>query len=145
MKYLILIASLFSFALTLTSLSAIAQTQTQASFTEINDLKWSQVLPRQYQNLDLDGTHPINGIIQKSEATIACENLGAGWHLPTEDQFRILGENYQKIPGMEKQWFWSSSVNSNDLPDAFGFFGYLGYAFHYVSRYYRSAVVCVSK
>jgi hypothetical protein len=115
--------------------------------TEINGVKWSNVLPGTYQNLDLDNTKPINGIIQKSQATEACKALGKGWFLPTKEDFEMLGSDFKKIPGMTNHWFWSSSVYPYVLSPfgAFSFYDNYGSVGDDAYRGTLFSVVCVER
>lgn len=56
-----------------------------------NGLVWSEVIGR-YNNLDLDGTTPVDGIIQKSPATEACKAIGG--KLPTYDEYTYFRKTY---------------------------------------------------
>lgn len=91
------------------------------TWTEINGIRWSSVLQGNYKNLDLDGTKPLNGIIQKSEASEACVAIGGT--LPTKEDFSTLNGDYKKLPGISKRWFWLSSVALDNPDDGYFFIG----------------------
>ena len=50
------------------------------------------------------------------DAQKECKSLGYGWHLPTEDELKILYKNKNKIGGFTNSFYWSSSEGS----DGFG-------------------------
>ena len=49
------------------------------------------------------------------EAKKACKNLGDGWRLPTKDELNVLYENKEKIGGFADHYYWSSTVDDNDI------------------------------
>jgi hypothetical protein len=101
--FLILCLSLFI------SFSAWSQTNKVTWMdTGIDGAEMSSTLKGLYSNFDLDGTKPINGIIQKSQATEACKAIGG--RLPTKKDF-IKFENALRLNEKEIPVFWSSQVN----------------------------------
>jgi len=123
--------ALFCSGLVLLANTAMAQ-NAGIIWTEINGHLWSQVLRGTYDNTDLNGTTPKNGIIQDSQATEACKALGGGSHLPTRREFiSIEGSDYlRKIPGITNRenghgFYWSSQIDLNwgeQLIYAYGFY-----------------------
>ena len=49
------------------------------------------------------------GKMKWDEAKKACENLGDGWRLPTEDELNVLYENKVEIGGFASDTYWSST------------------------------------
>ena len=111
--------ALFCSVLVLLANTAMAK-NSEVTWTEINGHQWSQVLDGTYDNTDLNGTTPKNGIIQESHATEACKALGDGSHLPTRREFlSIEGSDYRsKILGITNRdndhgFYWSSQIDLN--------------------------------
>jgi hypothetical protein len=50
------------------------------------------------------------------DANKACAVLGDGWRLPTQDELNILYQNKDKIGGFSNNFFWSSTVYSDNMP-----------------------------
>jgi hypothetical protein len=140
-----------------------------------NKLSWSKALPGTYSNgcADANGKYDkskcsIETDANNSTAAKACRDLGEGVRLPTEQEIESLikqfdhsNENYgprltetgraamQDIFGdmdnISNDWFWSSSVLSNDPNLAYFFDGINGYVdYGYYVRNNDSAVRCVS-
>lgn len=99
-----------------------------------NGTIWSETLEGKFQNLDLDGTQSINGIIQKSAATEACKAIGG--RLPTAEDFKQLvsyfefdaeknqltkkgAYQFQGVFPWSKYLFWTSSSVSAQMAHDF--------------------------
>jgi hypothetical protein len=100
---------------------------------------WADTSKLEYENKDLDGTKPINGVIQKSAATEACKSVGG--ILPSKDDLLAFilyfknngyayvndGENeknvlfprLQRLNDFEGDQVWSSTI---DEPTGNAFF-----------------------
>jgi hypothetical protein len=50
------------------------------------------------------------------DANKACAALGDEWRLPTQDELNILYQNKDKIGGFSNNFFWSSTVYSDNMP-----------------------------
>jgi len=101
-------------AFVLSSMNAMAQVQDNpVTWTTINGQQWSNVLEGHPTNVDLDGTKPVNGIVQKTPATEACKAVGG--RLPTKDDFIALCKTTDQftIPGMANAHLWTSSTEEN--------------------------------
>ncbi len=58
------------------------------------------------------------------DAKKACEALGNGWRLPTEEELNIFKKRKVKISGFENEYYWSSTENSfnDDMAWCVGFY-----------------------
>ena len=123
-----------------------------------NGMVWSQALPEKYDNLDMDGTAPINGQIQKSKATEACKAVGGV--LPSfaqYDQFRkyfgsidwndSLSERSQHLMHAlfpwERAMFWTSTAATNTALDGTDFFHENGMLSGSSQRWWKLDVRCI--
>ena len=125
----------------LSSMPAMAQPDNQITWKVVNGLKWSNVLADKYDNVNLDGVEPINGIIQKSHATEACKAIGG--ELPTKASFDILEEDYGRfqIDGVPNTIFWTSNTNDTSREAL----TYRNGGAATVDRLFENAVICVEK
>ena len=94
-------------------MNASAHCDDPVTWTNVNGVLWSSVLAGPYENIDLDGTKPIGGIVQKTPATEACRAIGG--RLPTQDDFKKLCQVTDQftIPGMANAHLWTSSTEDN--------------------------------
>lgn len=86
-----------------------------------NGAMWSGVVGY-LKNTDHPGTRPINGVIQKSDATLACANFGA--ELPTLEDYEGLRNYLEKKPGR-------SMLSEKGLRDLYSLFPDLNYASYF--------------
>jgi hypothetical protein len=61
------------------------------------------------------------GKMNWEDAKIACADLGAGWRLPTIDEFRKIYKSKDKIGGFAFNYYWSSTEYANVYAWTFSF------------------------
>jgi hypothetical protein len=97
---------------------------------------------QQDSNGNLLGTSSDHRTVVDSDAVQACTAMGG--ELPTIQDFKNLGSDYQDVPNMGGNWYWSSSLDPKDTDLAQGFVGDTGYG--YVDdRFFGHQLHCVRR
>jgi len=80
------------------------------------------------------------GEMNWDDAMRACQNKGAGWHLPTKDELDKLYKKKDVVGGFASAYYWSSSEYNSNLARSQGFGSGLQFNDLKVNSYYVRAV-----
>lgn len=120
-----------------------------------NGLVWSQALEGEYENLDLDDTIAVDGVIQKSAATEACKAVGGRlptsaeydvfvFYFGTRDENRLNKKGLYELNAMfpyQRRGIWTSTAANEEMGSDFAH--YVGYTTKNSQRRWKQLVRCV--